>query len=363
MVLLDPELEQKYTRLVESDYLLPIKISDFYAAKVREEIDTMGSGGPLYRTVLPVGGKINLALDGEGRDYINEKHHSPVDGVNYIVQKYEDRLIFLVSDECFAHCQYCFRTYKLQSERKDGAGNKLESIEEKTAILIRYLQDKPEIKEVILTGGDPLVLCPETLHFIFEQLKRWKLRVHTRALVYAPQTFNATLIKVLKKYNVKLVFHINHPYEICRDVREKIILLRNNAIKMYAQFPLLRGINDHALVLNKLLGELAELHVRPLSIFCVEPNRYSAAYRIHFKRIEKILDTLNWSTPSWINSFRFVLDTEIGKVRRENIICRERESIIFSREGREVLYRDFPIEYDTPGDIQKLLWQNKNSPP
>jgi lysine 2,3-aminomutase len=360
--LLEPTLERYYNDLVESDYLLPLKISDFYLEKVRKEISAIGTGGPLYRSVFPVNEKVSLFLPGESRDYINEKSHSHAHNINYIVQKYEERLIFLVSDECFAHCQYCFRTYKIQSEKKDDAKNNCSiGLEEKTEVLINYLYSHPEIKEVILTGGEPLTLSYKKLFFLCDRLKKWKLRIHTRAIVYEPDIFTLEIINLLKEYDIKLVFHINHPYEICDIIKEKINLLRKNHIKMYAQFPLLRGINDHTLVLKTLLAELTELGVRPLSIFCVEPNKYSAAFRINFKRIEKIIDDLNWHSPSWVNSVRFVLDTEAGKVRRENIVRRKGENIVFMRSGKEVIYKDFPAEYDIPGDINKLLWKNNSN--
>jgi lysine 2,3-aminomutase len=100
-----------------------------------------------------------------------------------------------------------------------------------------------------------------------------------------------------------------------------------------------------------------ELHIRPLSIFIPDPISYCTSYRLKFKRIIKIMDEINWNTPSWINSTRFTMDTTIGKVRRENIIKWKDNCITFSRDGKEVKYYDLDDSLDKPTDIKKLLWK------
>ena len=150
-----------------------------------------------------------------------------------------------------------------------------------------------------------------------------------------------------------------HPYEICEIVENKIKELYNSSIRLYAQFPLLRGINDNYIVLRKLLTKMDELHIRPLSIFIPDLIAYSASFRISFKRIIDIMNELNWNTPSWINSTRFVMDTTIGKVRYENIKKWEGNCITFSRDGQDVEYYDLDEGIDVPSDLNKLLWKER----
>ena len=219
------------------------------------------------------------------------------------------------------------------------------------------MQDKPNVKEVILSGGDPLSVGYENLSYVLENLKEWNVRIHTRSIVYDPSIIDNKIIELLSKYNVRLVFHINHPYEICETVEEKIKKIHQNNIKMYAQFPLFRGINDNSEVLIKLLTKMDELYIRPLSIFIPDPISYSAIFRISCKRIIEIMNDVNWKTPSWINSVRFVMDTTIGKVRRENIIEWNDNCIIFSRDGKKVKYFDLDDNIDVPSDLKKLLWK------
>lgn len=354
--IIDKKLQEKYKELVETDNLLPIKISDFYMKKIIEEIDAIGKGGPLYRSVIPVKDKIELKTSIETRDYVEEDKHNPIDNCDYIIQKYDNRLVFIITDVCFAHCQYCFRTYNLSKFQQS---NLKETIKNKISVLKKYLQANPNISEVIFSGGDPLSIGYDNMKFALEELKQWNIRIHTRAIVYEPSIFNEEMIKLLSNNNVRLVFHINHPYEIDELVEEKIKEIKNAGIRMYSQFPLLRGINDNSKVLIKLLVKMDELNIRPLSIFIPDPISYSATNRISVNRIEKIIDEVNWNTPSWINSTRFVMDTTIGKVRRENIIKRDGKHIIFSRDGKIVDYYDLDDGIDIPSSIKTLLWKDE----
>ena len=350
--IIDKELQEKYRQLVEMDNLLPIKISDFYMKKIIEEIDTIGMGGPLYRSVIPIKDKIDLKTSVETRDYVEEDKHNPVENCDYIIQKYENRLVFIITDVCFAHCQYCFRTYNLSKFQQS---NLKETIKNKISVLKKYLQSHSNIREVIFSGGDPLSIGYENMKFALDELQQWNIRIHTRAIVYEPSIFTEKMINLFNKHNIRLVFHINHPYEIDEVVEEKINEIRKAGIRMYSQFPLLRGINDNSKVLIKLLIKMDELNIRPLSIFIPDPISYGAVNRISVSRIEKIMDEVNWNAPSWVNSVRFVMDTTIGKVRRENIIKREGKCITFSRDGKTVEYYDLDDGIDVQIIVEKLM--------
>lgn len=349
------ELRNKYNELVEKDRLLPIKVSDFYMRKVVEEVEKIGVNGPLYRSVLPTQDRINVKTSKETRDYVEEYEHMPVDCADYIIQKYKERVLFIITDVCYSHCQYCFRTYNLTGFLQSNLKN---TIENKVKTLKKYLSEHDEITEVILSGGDPLCIGFDNLKYVLEEFKDLNIRIHTRAIIYDPYVFTKEIVDLLKQYQARLVFHINHPYEICDVVQTKIKELDNNGIKMYAQFPLLRGINDNYKVLELLLRKMDYLHIRPISIFIPDPISYSATFRIGFHRIMKIQDELNWNTPSWINSVRFTLDTTLGKVRRENIISIDSKCITFEREGRRVEYFDLDDGIDQETDLKTLLWKD-----
>jgi len=117
--------------------------------------------------------------------------------------------------------------------------------------------------------------------------------------------------------------------------------------------------NEKYVIYRALYGN-NELYIRPLSIFIPDPISYGAANRVSVERIEKIMDEVNWNTPSWINSTRFVMDTTIGKVRRENIIKREEKCLTFMRDGKTVKYYDLDDGIDVSTDINILLWKDNN---
>jgi len=339
---------KKHLELVKTESLLPIKVSEFYNKKVENEVKHIGIGGPLYRSVYPVSEIFDVYAGEKNRDFADEQAYT-ID--NFIIKRYPTEVLVLITERCFSHCQYCFRSLNITTIKKDNPMDKIE-------VLYDYLIKNPQIKEVIFSGGDPMVLKLEEWKAILKKFSKWDIRIHTRSIVYDPTVFSEDIIKLFSKYNVRLVFHINHPYEICKTVKDKINLLRNYKIRMYAQFPLLRGINDNIEVLKKLLYMLDELSIRTLSFFIVDAIKYSSAYRISFDRIEKILNELNWTTPSWVNSTRLIMHTSIGKVRREDIVCRKRNVIIFHRDDKKVKYIDFPKKLDIPGDIKKLLWKD-----
>ncbi len=352
--IIEQNLLDEYNKMVEEDAILPIKITSFYMKKIKEEIKNIGTGGPLYKSVLPLKEKIEIKTSVETRDYVEEFKHMPVKNADYIIQKYKDRVLVIITDICFSHCQYCFRTYNLSAFQRS---NMKETIKRKIETLKEYLEKHQEIKEIILSGGDPISIGYDNLKYVLSELKNYNIRIHTRSIVYEPSAITSEIIELLKNYNVRLVFHINHPYEIDCDVEEKIDEIYSNGIRMYAQFPLIRGINDNANVLKILLEKMDQLHIRPLSIFIADPITYSAAFRIKLKRIIDIINEVNWTTPSWINSVRFTMDTTIGKVRIENIISWEGNHIVFSREGQTVDYYDLDDGIDEPTPLEKLLWK------
>lgn len=181
-------------------------MTEFYKKKVEEEISRIGKGGPLYKSVIPTREKIDVKTSVETRDYVEENKHMPIENVDYIIRKYNDRLIFIITDVCFSHCQYCFRTYNLSNLQKS---NLKETIHKKIEVLKKYLKQHPEIQEVIFSGGDPLSIGFSNMEYALEELKDWNIRIHTRAIVYEPDVFNKEMIELLAKYDVRLVFHIN----------------------------------------------------------------------------------------------------------------------------------------------------------
>ncbi|RWP94220.1 radical SAM protein [Mesorhizobium sp.] len=344
--------------------LLPVKVTPFYERKIKEEVETLSSHlGPLHRASFPTRDRISLRAPNEVRDFVDDRSNALGDASKTsMIRKYANRLLFLPTPKCFGHCQYCFRTDVLTENNAIGQPNGQSADLHQ---LLEYLDTHPEVTEVILSGGDPLVLSTSRLGAIIEGIRSVpsvkSIRIHTRAIVYEPDAFTFDKIDLFARHNIRVVFHIVHPYEICHEVSEKVAELRERGVRLYNQFPLLRNTNDHHLVLNRLLGLLDEIGVRNLSIFIPDPINFSAAFRMRLSRVWQIADHLNFTSPSWINSTRFVFDSNGGKVRRENYVATNSvsDAAIFVRDGKPIPFPDFPEHLDVPGKIEFMLWREK----
>jgi lysine 2,3-aminomutase len=254
---------------------------------------------------------------------------------------------------------YCFR----QDVLADLHSQSLPALEQKLEGVVDYLAEHPQVSEVILSGGDPLNVPLRYLEQVLHRLKTetavQDIRVHTRNVVFAPQVLSEDVCALLGHYRVRVYLHVVHPYELAGEVTEGIHRLHGRGVRTYSQFPILRGINDHVAVLEKLLRALDALQANPINVFIPDPISYSAAFRISLQRLLRLMDELYWTTSSWTNGVRLVLDTPIGKVRREDVVAWDEEArvVTFQREGKNVTYHDFPEELDVPGQLTTLLWK------
>lgn len=354
------ELRQEYNTKAKELNVLPIKVTPHYEKMVREEYLILGQvGGPLYRAVYPDSDRLKIQVSHEVPDFVEDQSNMPQGLANVLIHKYHRRALFLVTEKCVGHCMYCFR----QDILTDIYGKPLPPIEERIERVINYLTDHPEVSELILSGGDPLTIPFRQLSHLFDQItKKTKItdiRVHSRNLVFAPQVVSDKIAKLLGKYHARIYIHVIHPYEIDEKMTIALKRLQEAGVRIYSQFPILRGINDHVRVLEKLLRQLDDLRANPINLFIPDPINYSASFRIPMKRLFKLMDELFWSTASWTNGVRLVLDTPIGKVRREDLVAWDDKTgrITFQRDGRKIIYHDFPANLDEPGELSTLLWK------
>ncbi|NTV63184.1 MAG: radical SAM protein [Oscillochloris sp.] len=352
----------QYNLEVKRLNMLPIKVTPHYQRLVEMEVEALGqTGGPLYRVVYPIEDRLNVRADHEVPDFVEDRTNMPADLHNVLIHKYHKRALFLVTDTCAGHCMYCFR----QDVLSDMHAQTLPAMEQKLDAVVDYLVDHPQIREVILSGGDPLNVPLRYLEQILARLKRETavedIRVHTRNVVFAPRVLSEEVCRLLGSYGVRVYLHVVHPYELAEEVTQGVHRLHSYGVHTYSQFPILRGINDHVAVLEQLLRRLDSLQAHPINIFIPDPISYSASFRMPMARLLRLMDELYWNTSSWTNGVRLVLDTPIGKVRREDIVAWDHAQgvIAFEREGKQVLYHDFPETLDVPGDPAVLLWQQE----
>ena len=178
-----------------------------------------------------------------------------------IIRKYHNRILLIANSHCAVHCRYCFRQhFDYQQQTFDPKD---------TSVLINYLDEHPEIDEVILSGGDPLMLnntrLAELLGCLDQRASVKRIRIHSRVLSVLPERLNNGLLDVLKKYQHKLiiVMHINHASEVLPEVVEAIPAVRALGIPLLNQSVLLRGVNDNAKALRELSEGMFALGIMP----------------------------------------------------------------------------------------------------
>ncbi|WP_174184803.1 lysine-2,3-aminomutase-like protein [Nocardia barduliensis] len=222
-------------------------------------VEQMGAmpDDPIARQFVPSAEELHISAD-ELADPIGDDAHSPVPG---IVHRYRDRVLLKALQVCPVYCRFCFRRESV------GQGQGLLQEHELTAAL-SYVADHPEIWEVILSGGDPLLLSPARLRRIVAALDRIPhigvIRVHTRVPIVAPDRLTTALVDALRADTpVWMVLHCNHSQELGARSRAALSDLTAAGIPLLSQTVLLKGVNDTAAALTTLFRDLVALKVKP----------------------------------------------------------------------------------------------------
>lgn len=250
--LVDAVAEEAITR-VASRYAVAI------TPTVASLIDRRDPNDPIAKQFVPDPAELTLAPE-ERADPIGDRAHSPVSG---IVHRYPDRVLLKAVHVCPVYCRFCFRREMVGPQ---GLGT-LTAAELDAAIA--YIAAHDEIWEVILTGGDPLVLSPRRLAEILERLGAIAhvkvVRFHTRVPVVEPERIDADLIAALKASGkaTYVALHANHPREMTPDARAAAARLIDAGIVMVSQTVLLKGVNDDPAVLADLMRAFVETRIKP----------------------------------------------------------------------------------------------------
>ena len=224
------------------------------------QIDASDPHDPIAAQFIPDGRELRTRHE-ELTDPIGDEAHSPVPG---IVHRYPDRALLKVVQVCPVYCRFCFRRESVGPQH----GGTLPRAELDAAIA--YLRDHPEIWEVILTGGDPMILSPARMRHVMERLAEIEhiriIRLHTRVPVVAPAHVDEALIAALKSAGktVYVALHANHAKEFTPNARAAIARLIDAGIPMLSQTVLLRGINDDLDTLTALMRGFVELRIKTL---------------------------------------------------------------------------------------------------
>jgi len=332
IILLTPKERNPITDISNS---LPLRITPYYASL----LDPDNFEQAIRKAVVPREDEL-LISEGEAGDPLGEEHASPVPN---IVHRYPDRVLLLFTDVCSTYCRYCTRSHMVAKNKKRFSN----------AVLLRaieYIRQNPDIRDVLISGGDPLTCSDSQLDFMLSELRKIPhveiIRIGTKVPVVLPQRITKSLVKVLKKYHpLFLSIHFTHPDEITPEVTEACSRLADAGIPLGSQTVLLKGINDNVETMKRLVHGLLKIRVRPYYLYQCDPILGSGHFRVPVEEGLKIIQGLQGFTSGYAVP-HYVIDSPGGggkiPLLPEYFMGRDGNYVVLKNfEGRIFKYPDF----------------------
>lgn len=260
---------------------LPLNITPYYASLIdRDDIEH-----PVRKAVVPVTAESIMSY-GEAEDPLGEDSDSPIHG---LVHRYPDRVLFLVTDFCSSYCRYCTRS------RMVGGSHCPASDRTRWEKAIKYIAENKSVRDVLLSGGDPLTLPDESLEWLLSSLRKIDhvemIRIGTKIPVVLPQRITPALTRMLKKYHpLWMSIHFMHPEELTPETAQACERLADAGIPLGSQTVLLKGINDNIDTIKSLVHGLLKIRVKPYYLYQCDPIPGSGHVRTS---VEKGLEIIN----------------------------------------------------------------------
>jgi lysine 2,3-aminomutase len=299
-------------------------------------IDPLDEDCPIRRQVIPRLDETHHA-PWEMTDPCGEDAHSPVPG---LVHRYPDRVLFLVTDRCAAYCRYCTRSRLVSN----AAGYDFHPDFERQ---IEYIASHPQIRDVLLSGGDPLLFSDEKLEALLSRLRAIPhvefLRIGTRIPIFLPQRVTPALCEMLRRFHPLFIsVHSNHPAELTTEAREALGRLADAGIPLGNQSVLLRHVNDSVTVMKAHTQKLLMCRVRPYYIYQCDLISGSAHLRASVRTGVEIMQGLRGHTTGYAVP-QFVIDAPGGggkvPINPEYVLSHNRDRVVIRNfEGRVFEY-------------------------
>ncbi|MBN1903595.1 MAG: KamA family radical SAM protein [Deltaproteobacteria bacterium] len=316
---------------------LPLNITPYYASL----LDRDNPNHPIRRAVVPVTAESILSY-GEDEDPLHEESDSPVPG---LVHRYPDRVLFLVTDFCSSYCRYCTRS------RMVGMSQSPVSDRTRWEKAINYISENKSIRDVLLSGGDPLTLSDESLEWLLSNLRKIEhvemIRIGTKVPVVLPQRITPSLTRMLKKYHpLWMSIHFTHPEELTPETAQACERLADAGIPLGSQTVLLSGINDNVETIKSLVHGLLKIRVKPYYLYQCDPIPGSGHVRTSVEKGLEIINGLRGHTTGYAIP-TYVIDAPGGGGKIPLL-----PDYITGRDGDDLLltnYRGGQYRYPDPG--------------
>jgi lysine 2,3-aminomutase len=244
-------------KALSSPGLFRVDVTPYYVSL----IDPDDPNDPVRKQIIPTAGEID-AFTGQMEDSLAEDRHSPVPG---LVHRYPDRVLMLVTTQCASYCRYCTRARIVGDPTQTFSHADFEA-------QIEYIKRTPQVRDVLLSGGDPLTLAPKLLEELLSRLREIDhveiIRIGSRVPVFMPMRITDELTDMLQKYHpLWMNIHVNHPNEITKELADATDKLTRAGIQLGNQSVLLAGINDCVHIQRDLVQKLVRIRVRPYYLY------------------------------------------------------------------------------------------------
>ena len=307
----------------------PMKVTNYYLGLIREK------GDAIWKQCIPDLAELNDTVNEE--DSLLEEQFTPVPG---LIHRYPDRVLLLASNKCASYCRFCTRKRKV--------GKEVTITKEMILNAMDYIRKHPEVRDVLVSGGDPLMLSDEELEFILREIRSIPhveiIRIGTRVPCSLPERITPRLCEMLKKYHPLFVnLHFEHPDEITPESTRACALLADAGIPLGNQAVLLKGVNDDPKVLAELFHKLVQIRVKPYYLYQADQIKGTEHFRTNVKDSLKIMEKLYGFT-SGLCVPQFVIDAPGGgKIPLTPEYCQymnEDAVVLRNFEGKVVEYKN-----------------------
>lgn len=337
LVKLTPEEEEGVRESLKS---IRMAITPYYLSL----IDPDDPNDPVRKQSIPTGAELHVSPEDQ-LDPLSEDEDSPTPGLTH---RYPDRVLFLITDMCSMYCRHCTR--RRFAGQKDAA-----SPRERIDKAIDYIARTPQVRDVLLSGGDALMVSDAMIEYILKRLREIPhveiIRFGSRTPVVMPQRITPNLCEILHKYHpVWLNTHFNHPNEITPDSKRACEMLADAGVPLGNQSVLLRGINDGVEVMKTLVHELVKIRVRPYYIYVCDLSQGIAHFRTPVSKGIEIIEGLRGHTSGYCIP-TFVVDGPGGGGKIPVM-----PNYIISQSPRRVVLRNYEgvfTTYTEPEDYRE----------
>jgi lysine 2,3-aminomutase len=323
----DKELADRLNKLFH------IRVNPYYLSLIRYP------GDPIWLQCIP--DAVELEDRNALEDPLNEDADSPVPSITH---RYPDRVLFLVTSQCSMYCRFCTRKRKVSDSTKINAKWIQDGLD--------YIRAHPEIRDVVLSGGDPLMVTDYVLERILSSLRAIPhveiIRLGTKMPCVLPQRITPKLVKMLKKYHpIYVNTHFNHPWECTPEADKACALLADAGCPVGNQAVLMKGVNDDADVMLELHRKLLKMRVRPYYIYQADLTKGTNHFRTPVRKGLEIMDKLRGHTSGLAVPY-YVIDAPGGGGKIPLL-----PQYVLGRNGKDIILRNFKYEIYTYPDVEE----------